>query len=141
MSPRHFERMFGKLIQESLDTEDWRRGRRAFKAKACGFDCEARLRLNVLARGDEGSNVTAEFELFLMRVGGEPEASVFATLRCHVTRKFFPSLVPLYQALFASAESQLKDNAAFQALSERRELGAVVRKARLAAKARRSSRL
>lgn len=144
MSPRHLERMFEKLIESSLEAQDWRRASRAFKAKACGFDCEARLRLNVFARGStgpSGAQVGAEFEIFLMHVGGEPEASVFAAMRCNVLRPFFPSLLPLYQAVFTAAEMQLRGTAAFQALDDRRKLEAATPASMAAPTTRRSGRL
>ena len=141
MSPRHFEAMFERLIQESIEAEDWKSGRCSYKAKVCDFDCDASLRVNILAGGDEGRHVTVEFEIFFMNVGRESGACVFSTLRCHVIRPFFPSLVPLYEALFASAEAQLRKNAVFRALEERRTLVAAIPSVQAAPAARRQARL
>lgn len=141
MSPRHFEAMFEKLVVESLEAEDWKSGRRSYKAKACGFDCDATLRVNILAGGDEGRHVTVEFEIFFLNVGGESGACVFSTLRCHVMRPFFQSLVPLYDALFESAEAQLRKNPVFRALDERRALVTAVPTLQSAPATRRPARL
>lgn len=127
MTPRRLRGLFAKLVADSEREDDWARANRLFRARVAGFDCDARLRVHLIAQEIGGRDrVTGEIRLELLNVGGLPGAESSAWLHFGVFKSEFSNLASLYEATFAAAEGRLASNEAFQALAERKELGRAI---------------